>query len=260
MKKGGKICFRSNDSRTELRKSKLFEQLPGLRSRKPEWHCKVEDSRAFIFKSWSQRRLTGKELLLVHGAKDSIVPISQSMALARVRNFLTQFMTSGPAYNPYWCWIYLQTTHIVETWESTNWGKDQDSCEPVARYRKTIECPKPEFTISDASLPRNANEAAKSWHFVDLDVIYPFQELTMQNLLFRQQVAKICTFKIDRFCPLLNSQSKISIKWSNSTIQIYAGEGNTLEVRDLQSNCLCYIGKDPQQLDIILTLFAPNIC
>lgn len=29
------------------------------------------------------RRLTGKELLLVHGAKDSIVPISQSMALAR---------------------------------------------------------------------------------------------------------------------------------------------------------------------------------
>ena len=113
-----------------------------------------------------------------------------------------------PAYNQYWCWIYLQTTYIVETWESTNWGKDQDSCEPVARYRKTIECPKPEFTISDASLPRNANEAAKSWHFVDLDVIYPFQELTMQNLLFRQQVAKICTFKIDRFCPLLNSQSK----------------------------------------------------
>ena len=38
------------------------------------------------------RRLTGKQMLVVHGARDSVIPISHSFSLARVRNNLNSLL------------------------------------------------------------------------------------------------------------------------------------------------------------------------
>ena len=53
------------------------------------------------------RRLTGKQMLVVHGARDSVIPISHSMQLARVRNLKLEFFV-----------------------ESQQVWKDRSSCEP----------------------------------------------------------------------------------------------------------------------------------
>ena len=85
-----------------------------------------------------ERRLIGKQMLVVHGARDSLIPISHSMALARVRNNL-EFIV-----------------------ESQQVWKDRNSCEP--------DIGKPLYVQSwiyniRRSLFRNANEEDKSRYF-----------------------------------------------------------------------------------------------
>ena len=94
-----------------------------------------------FFYSWIfslERRLIGKQMLVVHGARDSLIPISHSMALARVRNNL-EFIV-----------------------ESQQVWKDRNSCEP--------DIGKPLYVQSwiyniRRSLFRNANEEDKSRYF-----------------------------------------------------------------------------------------------
>ena len=78
-------------------------------------------ARSKCFYIWSfdyfLRRLTGKQMLVVHGARDSLIPISHSMALARVRNIL----------------------HFgIDCWKSTSMERSELLW---ARYRKSIVCP-----------------------------------------------------------------------------------------------------------------------
>lgn len=73
-------------------------------------------------------------MLVVHGARDSLVPISHSMALARVRTILNSLL------------------------KVNKYGKIGAL---VSQISENHCMSKPEFTISDASLFRNANEADK---------------------------------------------------------------------------------------------------